>query len=127
MNMRNELPDYPAGPGHRGGETSRAGALKVYGDGSAKTQTAAVLRAIEAAGEVGATAAEIFEVEPDKMIDLHRVRSRISPLVRDGKVADSGRTRDGGFGVMVKVWVAARYAPPVADDGQTSLFGSAAT
>lgn len=126
LNRDDELPRYPSGPGYRGGETSRAGAVKVHKDGSAKTQMLLVQKAIEAAGPNGATAQEVFASIGDDIADLHRVRARIAPLVRIGKVVDSGRVRDGGSGVKVKVWLAAAFAPPKDDDGQGSLFGEAA-
>ena len=121
-----ELPRYPSGPGYRGGATSRAGALKVHKDGSAKTQTTLVAKAIEAAGPNGATAQEVYASLGDDIPDLHAVRARIAPLVQSGKIVDSGRVRDGGSGVKVKVWLASAFAPPKADDGQGSLFGEAA-
>ena len=118
---------YPkGGVGHRGGNTSKAGALKVHSDGSAATQTGLVLAAYERAGPTGGTAATIYEALKGNVPSLHTVRSRIRPLVMEGKLADSGRVEDGGFGVMVKVWVLARYAPPKPDDGQADLFGEAA-
>ena len=127
--LRNRLADAElthyrkGGIGHRGGNTSKAGALKVHSDGSAATQTALVLAAYERAGPTGGTAATIFEAVKDKVPSLHTVRSRIRPLVVSGQLADSGRVEDGGFGVMVKVWVLARYAPPRPDNGQADLFG----
>ena len=121
-----DLPHYrKSGIGHRGGETSKAGARKVHNDGSAATQIGLVLNAYERFGPAGATAAAIYDALKDKVPNLHTVRSRIRPLVVSGKLADSGRVEDGGFGVMVKVWVLARYAPPPADaDGQRDLFAS---
>jgi hypothetical protein len=123
-----DTPEYRKnGIGHRGGATSRAGAIKVHNDGSAATQMALVLAAYERAGPAGGTAATIYDALKDKVPSLHTVRSRIRPLVVSGKLADSGRVEDGGFGVMVKVWVLARYAPPPADaEGQGELFGQAA-
>jgi len=121
-----DLPHYPQGPGYRGGETSRAGALKVFSDGTAQTQTGLVLAAILAAGENGVTAIEIYNSLRDQVPDVHIVRARISPLFKAGKVADSGRTRDGGFGVQVKVWVAPQFAPPPPEDAQGGLFEKAA-
>lgn len=120
------LPHYPSGPGHRGGATSKAGAIKVHRDGSAKTQSSMILRQVEDAGANGNTAAEAYAALADDVPDVHVVRARISSLVREGKLADSGRTRDGGCGVQVKVWVAARFAPPKDDDGQADMFASAA-
>lgn len=122
----NPLPSYPHGPGHRGGATSRAGALKVHKDGTAATQTAIVLAVILEAGPNGVTAAEIYAQLRDQIPDVHVVRSRISPLFRDGKVADSGRVRDGGFGVHVRVWVAPQFAPPPPESDQADMFGKAA-
>ncbi len=123
-----DTPEYRKdGVGFRGGPTSKAGARKVHKDGSAATQIALVLNAYERFGPTGATAATIYEAIEDKVPSLHTVRSRIRPLVVSGKLADSGRVEDGGFGVMVKVWVLARYAPPPADEeGQGDLFGRAA-
>lgn len=124
--MTSALPQYPHGPGHRGGATSRAGALKVHASGVAQTQTALVLAVILAAGEGGVTAIEIYNQLRDRVPDVHVVRARISPLAHAGKVADSGRVRDGGFGVKVKVWVDPQFAPPAPDDGQGALFDKAA-
>lgn len=126
MTRRDDLPRYPRGPGHRGGATSRAGALKVHSDGTAQTQTSMVLAAILAAGPEGVTAIEIYNQLQDRIPDVHVVRARISPLFRDRKIADSGRVRDGGFGVRVKVWVAPQYAPPPPEDDQADMFGEAA-
>ena len=120
--MNDALPRYPEGPGHRGGATSRAGALKVHASGAAQTQTALVLAIILAAGEGGVTAIEIYNQLRDRVPDVHVVRARISPLLKAGKVADSGRVRDGGFGVKVKVWVAPQFAPPPPLDPQGGLF-----
>lgn len=126
MTASARLPRYPRGPGHRGGATSRAGALKVHSDGTAQTQTTLVLAAILAAGENGATAIEIYNGLRDDIPDVHVVRARISPLFKAGKVADSGRVRDGGFGVNVKVWVAPQFAPPPPESDQADMFGKAA-
>lgn len=121
-----ELPPYPGGAGFRDDDASRDGARKVNRDGSRVTQCSFVLQAVERAGPAGIDAYSIFNLPDAEFRDLSTCRARLSDVKKQGKIVKKGERTPGEAGVSVNLWVAARYAPPPADDGQADLFGQAA-
>lgn len=121
-----DLPDYPGGAGYRDDDASRDGARKVNRDRSRVTQCAFVLDAVERAGPSGIDAYGIFNLPDAEFRDLSTCRARLSDVKKQGKIVKKGERTPGEAGVSVNLWIAARYGPSPADDGQADLFGKAA-
>lgn len=98
------MSDYPLGPGHRGIDTSIAGAAFIA-DRLPLLQ-ASVLGVIIAAGERGATGDEIAALLG---FDRHRVRPRTSELRNMRRIGDSGHRRPSDLGIASIVWVSAEH------------------
>ena len=120
-----DLPPNPGGAGYRDDEASRDGARKVNRDGSRMTQCAFVLAAVESAGPAGIDAYRIFNLPDAHFRDLSTCRARLSDVKKQGKIVKKGERTEGGAGVSVNLWIAARFALPV-ENGQGDLFGEAA-
>lgn len=91
---------HDGGAGHRGGETSMAGALHVQEQLPRLQQ--AVIGVIRAAGLRGATGDEIADALG---WERFRVRPRASELKRDKRIVDSGERRPSRDGISSIVWV----------------------
>jgi len=72
-----------------------------------------VFSVIKDVGEAGAIGDEVAQ---RLGLNVYQVRSRLSELHADGKIADSGRRRIGASGRRGAVWVLPEYAPPVVAD-----------
>lgn len=121
-----DLPPCPGGAPFRDDEASRDGARKVNCDGSRLTQCDFALTAIDRAGPGGIDAYRVYGLPDAPFRDLSTCRARLSDLKKQGKIVKKGERTPGEAGVSVNLWIAARYAPPSADDGQADLFGQAA-
>lgn len=95
---------YPAVPGFKDGDTSRAAAASMAG-------CAALLRrrCLESLRTDGPATAD--EVAERLSLSILSVRPRFSELNRDGLIADTGERRANASGRSAKVWAALQ--PPV--------------
>ena len=97
---------YPNAAGHRGVDTSIAGAEHINRE-LPKLQRL-VRAAVALSGERGATGDEIAD---SLGWDCFRVRPRTSELRAAGKIVDSGNRRKSNAGIASIVWVLPEYAP----------------
>lgn len=96
-----DVPSYAdGGPGHRGIETSIAGASHIAK--ALPRLQSSVLGVIREAGVHGATGDEIAAALD---WERFRVRPRTSELRKDGKIVDSGRRRPSVAGIASIVWI----------------------
>lgn len=96
-----DIPSYrEGGPGHRGVDTSIAGAEHIA-EALPRLQSD-VLAVIKAAGLHGATGDEIATALE---WERHRVRPRTSELRNLGRIVDSGKRRLSQQGVASIVWI----------------------
>lgn len=97
----NYRPAYPAAPGFKEGDTSRKAADSMK-DGAPLLQRRclAALRAAPGGLTDDQIAAQIGET-------ILSVRPRVTELLRDGRVRDSGQRRKNESGRSAKVWVIA--------------------
>jgi hypothetical protein len=96
-------PAYPAVPGARAMDTSKAAAEAIKPD--AGRLRALTLCAIQGAGSVGLTADEA--AEKVLFCSILSIRPRCTELQALGKIKDSGQRRANASGRKAIVWVAA--------------------
>jgi hypothetical protein len=98
------MSDYPHKAGHRGVDTSIAGADLIAE--KLPLLQASVLGVIVAAGERGATGDEIAALLG---WERHRVRPRTSELRNMRRIGDSGHRRPSDLGIASIVWISAEH------------------
>lgn len=94
-------PSYPEAPGFKDRDTSRAAADSMKD--AAPLLRGRCLEAIRRS-PAGLTADEVATQIGETILS---VRPRVTELLRDGKVRDSGQRRKNDSGRSAKVWVAA--------------------
>ena len=94
------------GPGHRGVDTSIAGAEHI--NKALPKLQASVLSVISSAGVAGATGDEIATALD---WERFRVRPRTSELRTAGRIVDSGKRRQSIAGIASIVWVTPAHEP----------------
>jgi len=103
--MTDRYPHMPGSYSHAP-ETSREAAAHIAP--VASSIRARVLAIVVEAGEQGAIGDEVAQ---RLGLNVYQVRSRLSELHADGKIADSGRRRIGASGRRGAVWVLPEFAP----------------
>lgn len=102
-----DLFSYPELVGHRGGDTSMAGAEKIKPVAQALRDK--VLTAVSSAGRQGIT---VVEMATRYDLDRMGIQPRFSELRKMRKIADSGLRRKNPSNVNVIVWTLPEYVLP---------------